>query len=84
MTTQPVDLIMTEPLTATREAALHLFGEKLEQHRPGYHIRAGSPYHETIIQVWLENVPYAYRKGLEMCKLAVEVEEKTGITMMLR
>jgi hypothetical protein len=32
----------------------------------------------------LEGHPEIYRKGLAVCKLAVEVEEQTGIFIILR
>jgi len=83
MKTHALDL-ETEPLTKAQEAAFHMFRKKLERRFPEYSITAVEPLKENMIRVWLESAPETYKKGLAVCKLAVEVEEETGIFIILR
>lgn len=83
MTTPTVDP-MTGHLTDAQATAFNLFRERLERRLPEFHITGVQPFNENIIQVWIENPNETYQTGLMACKLAVEVEDKTGICIILR
>jgi len=61
------------------------FRRKVKAQAPDFRINRVHPYNATIIEVGL-NFPQkmSYRKGLLVSKLATEVEDKTGITIILR
>jgi len=83
MTTQTLDP-MTEHLTEAQADALHLFREELERRLPQYCITAVQPLKENAVRVWLESPALTYQSEVTVSKLAVEVENETGIFIILR
>jgi hypothetical protein len=51
---------------------------------PKLRIAWAQPYNDTIIELHIDYDKHTYRKSLKASKLAYEVEEKTGITMIFR
>jgi hypothetical protein len=76
--------LATEHLTEAQGAALQCYCEKLERHLPQFHITGVEPLKENLIQVWLESTDWSYQAGRKAAKLAVEVEDETGIFIILR
>jgi hypothetical protein len=61
------------------------FQRRLNDKVPDYRITWVRPYKENIIEVGLESQKkIGYRKGLQAVKLAVEVEDETGVIIILR
>jgi len=61
------------------------FQRRLNEKVPDYRITWVRPYKENIIEVGLESQKkIGYRKGLQAVKLAVEVEDETGVIIILR
>jgi hypothetical protein len=61
------------------------FQRRLNERIPDYRITWVRPYKENIIEVGLESQKkIGYRKGLQAVKLAVEVEDETGVIIILR
>jgi len=63
------------------------FQRSLSEKVPDYHIAwvRPSPYKESIIEIGLESQKkIGYRKGLRAAKVAIEVEDETGVTIILR
>ncbi len=71
-------------LNTAQKKTLQLFKKKLAQEMPKLRIAWAQPYSDTIIELHIEYDKRTYRKSLKASKLAVEVEEKTGITMIFR
>ncbi len=60
------------------------FKKKLAQEMPALRIEWAQPYNDTIIELHLEYGTRTYRKAMKASKLAGEVEDKTGITIIFR
>ena len=61
------------------------FQRRLNEKIPDYQITWVRPYKENIIEVGLESQKkIGYRKGLQAVRLAVEVEDETGVIIILR
>lgn len=71
-------------LNAAQKKTVQLFKKKLAQEMPKLRIAWVQPYNDTIIELHIEYDKHTYRKSLKASKLAYEVEEKTGITMIFR
>jgi len=71
-------------LTKAQATAFHRFRRRLEQYLPDCQIKAVFPYDDNIIQIRVEIPNETYRRGLKACKLAVEVEDETGICIILK
>ncbi|MCI0612469.1 hypothetical protein L0244_05725, partial [bacterium] len=62
------------------------FQRKLNEKVPDYRIAWVRPYphKDTIIEIGLESQKkIGYRKGLQAAKVATEVEDETGVTIIL-
>lgn len=60
------------------------FQRRLNEKVPDYQIAWVRPYKENIIEIGLESQKkIGYRKGLQAVKLAVEVEDETGVIVIL-
>ncbi|MGH7454535.1 MAG: hypothetical protein ACRENG_24490 [bacterium] len=71
-------------LNAAQKKTLQLFKKKLAQEMPNLRIAWAQPYNDKIIELHIEYDKRTYRKSLKASKLAFDVEEKTGITMIFR
>ncbi|MCI0693422.1 hypothetical protein L0337_15630 [candidate division KSB1 bacterium] len=61
------------------------FQRRLNDEISDYRIAWVRPYKENIIEIGLESQKkIGYRKGLQAVKLAVEVEDETGVIIILR
>jgi hypothetical protein len=59
------------------------FRRRLSEKVPDYHITWVRPFKENIIEVGLEPEKMTYRKNQRAAKAAIEVEDETGITIIL-
>jgi hypothetical protein len=71
-------------LNAAQKKTLQLFKKKLAQEMPKLRIAWAQPYNDTIIELHIEYDKHTYKKSLKASRLAFEVEEKTGVTMIFR
>jgi hypothetical protein len=71
-------------LTAIQRKSFLRFKKKLAQELPALRIAWVHPFNDTIIELHLEYDKRTYRKSLKASKLAVEVEDETGVTIILR
>jgi len=61
------------------------FERRLNEKVPDYRIAWVRPYKKNIIEIGLESQKkIGYRRGLQAVKLAVEVEDETGVIVILR
>ena len=61
------------------------FQRRLRDKVSDYRVAWVRPYKKNIIEVGLESQKkIGYRKGLQAVKLAVEVEDETGVIIILR
>ena len=61
------------------------FRRKVKKNAPDFQITWVLPYSKSIIEIGLEfPQKMSYRKGLNVSKLATEVEDETGVTIVLR
>ena len=61
------------------------FRRKVKKNAPDFQITWVLPYSKSIIEIGFEfPQKMNYRKGLNVSKLATEVEDETGITIVLR
>jgi hypothetical protein len=75
----------SERLTeAVRRGVRNPFKKNLAQEMPKLRIAWAQPYNDTIIELHIEYDKHTYKKSLKASKLAFEVEEKTGVTMIFR
>lgn len=74
----------TNNFSAVQKKTLQRFKKKLAQEMPNLLIAWAQPYNDTIIELHIDYDKHTYRKSLKASKLAFEVEEKTGITMIFR
>jgi hypothetical protein len=59
------------------------FRRRLSEKFPDYHIVWVLPFKENIIEVGLEPEKMTCRKNQRAAKAAIEVEDETGITIIL-
>jgi hypothetical protein len=78
------DVSMNDHLTTIQKKSFQLFKKKLSKELPALRIAWVHPYNERIIELHLEYDKRTYRKSLVASKLAVEVADETGITVILR
>jgi hypothetical protein len=72
-------------LSSIQAKTFKQFRRKLTVKVPDYRITWVHPYNETIIEIGLEpQKKWTYRKSLRASKVATEVEDETGITIVLR
>ena len=78
--------INTQPnhLTKTQAKTFLQFKRKLAEHLPSFRIEWVLPVKEKMIELHLESGKRTYRNTIKAARLAVEVEEKTGVTIILR
>ena len=60
------------------------FKSKLTKQLPSFRIEWVHPVKEKMIELHLESDKQTYRNIIKAAKLAVEIEEKTGVTIILR
>ncbi len=70
--------------SALQKKTLMSFKKKLAQELPVVRVEWAQPYNDTIIELHLEYDKRTYRKIMKASKLAGEVEDKTGITIIFR
>ena len=71
-------------LNAVQKTSLQLFKKKLAQELPALRVVWAYSYNDRIIELHLEYDKRTYRKSLAASKVAVEVADETGITVILR
>lgn len=72
-------------LSSTQLRTFKAFRRRLNEKVPDYRIAWVLPYKETIIEVGLEaQKKWTYKKTRQAAKVAIEVEDKTGVTIVLR
>jgi hypothetical protein len=84
MITMNHNVVSNNHLNTAQKKTLQLFKKKLAQEMPKLRIAWAQRYNDTIMELHIEYDKRTYRKSLKASKLAVEVEEKTGITMIFR
>jgi hypothetical protein len=70
-------------LSSTQLRTFKKFRRKLNEKVPDYPIAWVRPIKENMIEVCLEPEKLSYKKNLQAAKLAIEVEEETGIFVIL-
>ena len=72
-------------LSSIQSRTFKEFRRRLNEKVPDYHIAWVLPYKEKIIEVGLEpQKKWTYRKTRQAAKVAIEVEDQTGVTIVLR
>ncbi|MGH7452069.1 MAG: hypothetical protein ACRENG_12030 [bacterium] len=74
---------VTNNLNALQKKTLQKFKTRLEQELPKVRIAWAKAYSEDIIELHIEFDKYTYRNGLKAATVATEVEEETGVTIIL-
>lgn len=75
---------MTGQLTKTQTKAFELFRQQLSHRSPKCRIVAVEPLEDNMIRVWLDDTNLTYEMVRAACKLAVEIEDETGIFIFPR
>jgi hypothetical protein len=75
--------ISNNHLTSAQLRTFRKFRRRLSEKVPDYHIAWVRPFKENIIEVGLEPDKMTYRKNQRAAKAAIEVEDETGITIIL-
>lgn len=70
--------------SSVQKKTLTRFKTKLAQEMPELRVEWALPYNDTIIELHLEYDKRTYRKIMKASKVAVDVEDETGITIILR
>ena len=71
-------------ITKYKRAVAPTKRDKIKKKAPDFQITWVHPYSKSIIEVGLEfPQKMSYRKGLNVSKLATEVEDETGVTIVL-
>jgi hypothetical protein len=72
-------------LSSVQSKAFEKFRRKLHKKIPDYHLTWVRPYKENIIEIGLEpQKKMTYRKNQLAAKVAFEVEDETGVLVILR
>jgi hypothetical protein len=79
-----LDAAANNDLTAVQKKTLQRFKKKLAQELPALRVAWVHPYNDSIIELHLEYDKRTYRKSLKASKLAVEVADETGVTIIFR
>jgi hypothetical protein len=67
-----------------QKKSLQRFKKKVTEKMPDLRIAWALPYNDRIIELHLEDDKFSYRRSLRASKLAFEVAEETGITIIFR
>jgi len=78
----PVERI-TNNLNKLQKRTLQEFKKRLAEALPKVRIEWAKAYSEDIIELHIEFDKYTYRNGLKAATVATEVEEETGVTIIL-
>ncbi|MCI0697644.1 hypothetical protein L0337_37265 [candidate division KSB1 bacterium] len=73
----------TNNLNALQKKTLQKFKARLAQELPKVRIAWAKAYSEDIVELHLEYDKHTYRNGLKAATVATEVEEETGVTIIL-
>jgi hypothetical protein len=71
-------------LTKAQAKTVRKFKNSLAKKLPDFRIVWVKPVKENMIELHLESEKRTYRRGLQAVKLAVEVEDETGVIIILR
>ena len=71
-------------LTVSQKRSLQLFKKKLQQELPALRIAWVHSFKDTIMELHLEYDNRTYRKSIKAAKLASDVADETGVTIILR
>jgi hypothetical protein len=81
MKTPPMRI--TNNLNSLQKKTLQKFKKRLAAALPKVRIEWAKAYSEDIIELHIEYDKYTYRNGLKASTVATEVEEETGVTIIL-
>jgi len=71
-------------LTEAQTETVVKFKNRLAKKLPDFHIAWVRSVKDNMIELHLESGRHTYRRGLQAVKLAVEVEDETGVIIILR
>lgn len=71
-------------LTKTQAKTFLQFKRKLAENLPNFRIEWVLPVKKNIIELHLESDKRTYRNSIKASKLATEVEDETGVTIIFR
>ena len=84
MKTQNLTTQKNRILSSVQSRTFSRFQRKLKEKVPDYHIAWVHPVKENMIEVGLESKnKMTYRKTLQAARAAIEVEDKTGVFVIL-
>ncbi|MDZ7359178.1 MAG: hypothetical protein ONB46_00415 [candidate division KSB1 bacterium] len=73
-----------DPFSPIQKKTLLRFKKKLEKELPALRVTWAQPYNDTIIELHLDYDRRTYRKIIKASKVATEVEDETGVTIIFR
>jgi hypothetical protein len=76
--------IASNQLTKNQLKTIRKYKNRLAKKLPNFHIAWVKPLKKNMIEAHLESDKWTYRKGLQAVKLAIEVEDETGVFIFLR
>jgi hypothetical protein len=71
-------------LSKTQTETLMKFKKRLARKLPNFHIAWVKPVKENMIELHLETEKRTYRNSRQAVKLAIDVEDETGVIIILR
>jgi len=84
MKSQSLETQRNNNLSPEQTRTFSRFQRKLKEKVPDYHIAWVHPVKENMIEVGLESKnKMTYRKTLQAARAAIEVEDKTGVFVIL-
>jgi hypothetical protein len=84
MNTNHKDNVVADHFSPIQRRTLQRFKKKLAQELPALRVAWAQPYNDTIIELHLEYDKRTYRKIIKASKVATEVEDETGVTIIFR
>jgi len=71
-------------LNKTQTATVVKFKNRLARKLPNFHIAWVKPVKENMIELHLETEKRTYKNSRQAVKLAIDVEDETGVIIILR
>ena len=76
--------VALDHLTRSQQQALRKFKKRLAEKLPNFDIAWVHSFKDNIIELHLESDKRTYRNSLQAAEVAIEVEDETGILIILR
>ena len=76
--------IASNHFTENQLKTIRKYKTRLAKKLPTFHIAWVQPMKKNMVEAHLESDKWTYRKGLQAVKLAIEVEDETGVFIFLR